>query len=215
MSYESYTWKDRISSNAVGRLLTYEDHTSVHVDVARDEGTVLEEGTPFDASHMNGLELRIGTAFDLVTEMYSGTTDPSSGTGKNGDIYIKLADGDVDSVFVKISGEWLALPTGGGSGATVYVGTTDPSPSLGENGNLYAKYHTDTTPVVDAFYVKISGSWASVSTGGGGLVGLELTQAQYNALTPEEKMNGTVYFVTDANNLPDYESLTFPLDEGD
>lgn len=105
--------------------------------------------------------------------------------------------------------------TGGSGGATVYVGTTDPSSSLGENGNLYAKYHTDVTPVVDAFYVKINGTWASVTTGGGGLVGLELTYAQYEALTPAEKLNGTVYFVTDISNIPDYEELTFPLDEGD
>ena len=98
---------------------------------------------------------------------------------------------------------------GGSGGATVYVGTTDPSSSLGDNGNLYAKYVAGTPPTVSAFYVKISGSWASITTGGGGLIGVELTQAQYDALTPEEKTNGTVYFITDTDVpsvLDDYQT---------
>lgn len=99
--------------------------------------------------------------------------------------------------------------TGGSGGATVYVGTTDPTSDIGENGNLYAKYIAGTPPTVSAFYVKINGSWASISTGGGGLIGVEMTQAEYDALTPEEKINGTVYFITDTSIpsvLEDYQT---------
>ena len=41
---------------------------------------------------------------------------------------------------------------------------------------------------------------------------VELTQAQYDALTPAEKMNGTLYFVTDANSGSSVSAeLTSPL----
>lgn len=42
----------------------------------------------------------------------------------------------------------------------------------------------------------------------GGDSHVELTQAQYNALTPEEKNNGTVYFITDAQGGGGSGSLT-------
>lgn len=53
-----------------------------------------------------------------------------------------------------------------------------------------------------------SGSQAYVSTGGDGGDHEELTQAEYDALSESEKMNGTVYFITDAvpDNLPNYSS---------
>lgn len=45
----------------------------------------------------------------------TGTTDPSSGTGNNGDVYYKTETVDnvtsVVGVFVKLSGEWLAVST--------------------------------------------------------------------------------------------------------
>ena len=60
-------------------------------------------------------------------------------------------------------------------------------------------------------YVKITGSWASISTGGGGLVGIDMSMTQYEALTPAEKANGTVYFITDASNIGDFENIVFPI----
>lgn len=39
--------------------------------------------------------------------------------------------------------------------------------------------------------------WDVIATGGSGTSIRELTKAQYDALTPAEKMNGTIYFVTD------------------
>lgn len=212
MSYISKEWKDMIVQYPTRYKIIHADQSEELVTMVNEFGDVTQEGDVFDAQTFNDFEGRIN---DAVISTIFGTLDPTSAVGKNGDIYLKTSSGSITAVYAKVDNTWLALPTGGGGGATVYVGTTDPDSSLGENGNLYAKYHTDVTPVVDAFYVKISGSWASVSTGGGGLVGLELTQTQYEALTPAEKMNGTVYFITDANNLPDYESLTFPLDEGD
>lgn len=40
-------------------------------------------------------------------------------------------------------------------------------------------------------------NWKEVGSGEGNTVSVELTQAEYDALTPAEKNNGTVYFITD------------------
>lgn len=45
-------------------------------------------------------------------------------------------------------------------------------------------------------FLKGDGTWAEV---GGGADYVELTQAEYDALSPVEKMNGKMYFVTDGN----------------
>lgn len=55
-----------------------------------------------------------------------------------------------------------------GASAAVYMGTTPPSSATGENGNLYVQYHVENNAsVVDALFVKISGAWCQISTGGG------------------------------------------------
>ena len=139
-----------------------------------------------------------GTIIRLGIKVITGTSAPTT-QGVDNDIYVQYTtsgnDTEIDAVFVKVSGSWIELPTGG---ASVLMGTTDPTAAIGEDGNLYVKYHVDlNVPSVDGFFVKISGSWASVSSGGGAGY-LELTQAQYDALTPAQKMNGTIYFITDA-----------------
>ena len=48
----------------------------------------------------------------------------------------------------------------------------------------------------NTFYLWNGTNWSTISTGGGAVI-RELTLAQYEALTPAEKMNGTIYFVTD------------------
>jgi hypothetical protein len=56
---------------------------------------------------------------------------------------------------------------GGGGGASVAMGTTDPSASSGSNGDLYIKYDGTSYEVL-AMFVKISGDWREIETGGGG-----------------------------------------------
>lgn len=53
------------------------------------------------------------------------------------------------------------------------------------------------TKIADFEIDGVSGELYAPS-GGGGAGYMELTQAEYNALTPAEKMNGTMYFITDA-----------------
>lgn len=65
--YSMKNWKNRDVEFPGRRTLTdILTSTSQTVDVARSEGTVTEAGDAFDASTMNDLEGRIGSAFSLV-----------------------------------------------------------------------------------------------------------------------------------------------------
>lgn len=116
--YVAKTWLDRISEYPTRRLLTStSDPTDTkEVYVTRQEGEVSEQGDPYTALNMNGLESRINAAFAKVPETLSGTVDPLSSDGKNGDTYYKTeTEGGVTSIvgmFVKISGEWLEVSVG-------------------------------------------------------------------------------------------------------
>ena len=64
MAFEKKIWKDRIAEYINRRLLTFEDGSTKLVTVARDEGTISQEGDPFSAAMMNNLEDRIQKEFD-------------------------------------------------------------------------------------------------------------------------------------------------------
>ena len=49
----------------------------------------------------------------------------------------------------------------------------------------------------EAFYLWNGTAWSTISTGGTGLPYVELTKAEYDELTPAEKMLDVIYFVTD------------------
>ena len=90
------------------------------------------------------------------------------------------------------------------------------------------------TKIADFEIDGVSGELYAPS-GGGGASYEELTQAEYNALTPAEKMNGTMYFITDGSGggsstvviegldydnaetltMPDFTGYTYtPTEEG-
>lgn len=58
---------------------------------------------------------------------------------------------------------------GGGGGSSVLSGTSNPSSLQGNDNDLYVKYATSGNDVtVVGFYVKLSGAWVPISSGGGG-----------------------------------------------
>lgn len=63
MAFAKKTWKDRIAEFPTRRRLTKEDNTSELVTVAREEGTLSQEGDAFSAENMNDLENRIDAEF--------------------------------------------------------------------------------------------------------------------------------------------------------
>lgn len=62
------TWKNRIAEYINRRRLTMEDGSTNLVTVARDEGTISQEGDAFNAANMNDLEDRIEAGFDEVNQ---------------------------------------------------------------------------------------------------------------------------------------------------
>lgn len=219
-TYLAKVWTDERTQYPLRYKITHEDSSVEYVNIEGAHGEVLESGDVFDKATFDNLEKRIDDGFDTVEVNMTGTVAPTASQGKDGDVYYQTETvGGVTSVvemFIKILGAWLEVEIGGGGGgATVYVSTTQPDASVGENGNLYAQYHlSDGLPVIDAFFVKIAGAWASISTGGGGSTYVELTQAQYDALTPAEKNNGTVYFITDTNgDGENFQPVIYSLEE--
>lgn len=102
-------------------------------------------------------------------------------------------------------------------GINALTGSVDPVAADGQNGDFYIKTETtgNETKIVGVFS-KVGGEWLEVQTGGGGGDASyeELTQAQYDALTPAEKNNGTIYFITDTNgNGDNFQPIIFSLEE--
>lgn len=124
-----------------------------------------------------------GAINELQKKTASGTTAPASADGVNDDLYIQYhtaGGAAVDALFVKISGSWLQIATGGGAGsASIYSGTTAPTSATGSDNDLYVQYHTSGNEnVVDALFVKLSGAWSEIATGGGSS-GVELSATLY------------------------------------
>lgn len=88
----------------------------------------------------------------------------------------KIAEIDVDGNTEEI---YVPEMTGASSQADGTAGLP-PAPEAGDEDK----------------FLRGDGTWAEA---GGGTDYVELTQAEYNALTPEEKENGTLYFITDGS----------------
>lgn len=68
MGFIKKTWKNRIAEYINRRLITMEDGSTNLVTVARDEGTISQEGDAFNAANMNDLEDRIEAGFADVSQ---------------------------------------------------------------------------------------------------------------------------------------------------
>lgn len=68
MGFTKKTWKNRIAEYINRRLITMEDGSTNLVTVARDEGTISQEGDAFNAANMNDLEDRIESEFNEINQ---------------------------------------------------------------------------------------------------------------------------------------------------
>lgn len=80
MGFTKKTWKNRIAEYINRRLLTNEDGSTELVTVARDEGTISQEGDAFNAANMNDLEDRIEAGFTEVNQSLTNLKNPAKGT---------------------------------------------------------------------------------------------------------------------------------------
>lgn len=78
MGFTKKTWKNRIAEYINRRLITKEDGSTELVTVARDEGTISQEGDAFNAANMNDLEDRIEAEFNEVTQSLTNKLDASN-----------------------------------------------------------------------------------------------------------------------------------------
>lgn len=87
----------------------------------------------------------------------------------------------------------ITLDAGGSGGASTLDDLTD----------------VDITNPTTNQILKYNGtSWVNGTGGGSGAEYVELTQSEYDALTPAERMNGTMYFITDSSEGGSCEHIT-------
>ena len=142
-TYVSKLWVDRQSTNPNRRTLSWIDpdtqqEKTLTVTVTREEGTVTVEGDPFAALVMNGLEERISNAFATCDNILVSTNSPTAADGKNNDMFVKYSTGGgstaITNLYIKISGAWVEVSTGGGGGSSTLSGLTDVALSSPTNG---------------------------------------------------------------------------------
>lgn len=142
-TYVSKLWADRQSAYPNRRTLSWIDpdtqqEKTLTVTVTREEGTVTVEGDPFAALVMNGLEERISNAFATCDNILVSTNSPTAADGKNNDMFVKYSTGGgsttITNLYIKISGAWVEVSTGGGGGSSTLAGLTDVTISSPTNG---------------------------------------------------------------------------------
>lgn len=88
------------------------------------------------------------------SSLLTGTSDPTSSIGKNGDTYINTLTWDV---FVKSGGSWTEvgniLGQKGQDGYSLLTGHGEPKPSAGKNGDSYIDLDTWD------YYTKVNDEW--------------------------------------------------------
>lgn len=68
MAFSKKTWLDRIAEYPTRRRLRKSDGSEELVTVAREEGTISQEGDAFSAANMNDLEERVSNEFDALNK---------------------------------------------------------------------------------------------------------------------------------------------------
>ena len=189
--------------------------TSVLVSDVRVDGTSVVDS--------NGVANITGAGGSTVTV----TQIQSTGTkiaeidvdGTTTDLYAPNGGGGGSTVSVtqKVSsGENIASVTVDGVTTELYATNTtysDFSGATSQVAGLHGLVPAPTTSDVDK-YLKGDGTWSTVS-GGGGAGAAELTLIEYNALTTEQKNDGTIRFILEPSNISVNTSNATAIKQGD
>lgn len=169
MAFTKKTWKDRISEYPTRRQLTKTDGSTDTVTVARDEGTISQEGDAFSAENMNDLEERIAGEFGNVNTDLGGN---SLIYNESEDAYyIRHGADAVPKKLGKINEFGLiSLPYRAGS-KTFTIDTTGKKTfyyvaGIGTRSSISITHGTQSTNVTnDSKYVKSSDFAKNIVTG--------------------------------------------------
>ena len=154
MAFVKKTWKDRIAEFPTRRRLTKEDNTSELVTVAREEGTLSQEGDAFSAENMNDLENRIDAEFTAVNgklNRFGNLNVKSTNNGSLPNIIQK------NGFYLIVAKRWTVADAGivclcdwvDGSEPYIYIVQKSNTFSIGtnNNGTITAMYNGYTTGV--------------------------------------------------------------------
>ena len=115
MSFKKKVWRNRVAEYINRRLLTFEDGNTKLVTVARDEGTISQEGDPFSAETMNDLENRVEEGFEeLKTPVFVRTKNTDLDDYKTTGLYFFTADYAPANIPAGVNG-WLRVLIGSSS----------------------------------------------------------------------------------------------------
>ena len=179
--------------------------TGAHIDLDEGTFTFADGKLKFD-----GTNLYIQADVDIGSRIEDATiVDSTINTNNNfivdqyGNVVI---DGNVSGTAWASKQDKLGINPAGSATATIY--------KLEIDGDIYdiaggSTVVPNPTGTATATLTKL-GIDNVVYEIQGGSEYLELTQAEYDNLTPEQKMNGTIYFITDAEGGGDacYQELT-------
>lgn len=133
MAFTTKTWKDRKTEYPNRRKLTDEDGNEKLVTVAREEGSVIEEGDPFSAETMNDFEQRVQDGFNNTVSQGAAITDITQITSggmyySNGNVANAPTSDGVYYDYVAIPHGWIVnlIARSGSDGAT-YVSINSTS----------------------------------------------------------------------------------------
>lgn len=115
MGFKKKTWKNRIAEYINRRLITMEDGSTSLVTVARDEGTISQDGDAFNAANMNNLEDRIEAGFNeinrsLAEKSLKGVFNTSINSDSYGNILLTSVDTVIVSVVSTLTNVILSQP---------------------------------------------------------------------------------------------------------
>lgn len=153
----------------------------------------------------------IGTTTTAITDGSSTSTITVGGqshTAQNGDIVVY---GGTYFIWSAASTAWHEFVGGSGGGDSAhFLGTTTTVLTDGSttntitiNGQSHMAANGDIVIYSGSYFVwdATATEWRELGGSGGGVNAVNLTEAEYDALTTAQKNNGTIYFVYKADGI--------------
>lgn len=176
MAFSKKTWLDRIAEYPTRRRLRKSDGSEELVTVAREEGTISQEGDAFSAENMNDLENRVANEFDALNKkmelvrshvgmiVQSTTLDTEA---KVIAIYGGTSWSKVEGRFLLGTSSSYAVNSIGGEAAHTLTTAEMPSHTHGLNGHTHSIPELSGSTSVAGSHVHNSKDYYTFNSGNG------------------------------------------------